>query len=234
MGRKEKWQSLKNKLKSAVFVEIMVWLLVIVVFSFSVNLIFYNHFVRPNLYTIELKDVDGLIKGSPVRFMGLIVGHVRNLKYKPKSIEVEIVVTKKGIKLPKGSFAAVEFFGLAGSKSIEIYPPKDDLVDIGLVPKDFLRLNDMFDAYDYMGKTFASLKSFMDNLSQRTFLEVFDGVAKLTETTKAADSAIDAGQKNKENIDKKVEDIIEGQKKVENVLDKMNKSTNELNKHFKN
>ena len=74
-----------------------------------------------------VKDVDGIIEGSPVRFMGIVIGHVRNLNYTPNAIQVEIIVTKKDVKIPSGSIASVEFTGLAGSKSIELYPPENDL-----------------------------------------------------------------------------------------------------------
>ena len=38
---------------------------------------------------------------------------------------VDFIINQKGIDIPKGSMVTVEFTGLGGSKSIEIYTPKD-------------------------------------------------------------------------------------------------------------
>ena len=127
MNKKQKWLELKKRLNNAVFIEVVVWILVIVVVWILVigvlfgatYTFFYYKFIKPNLYTIVFNDTDGLIKGSPVRFMGLVVGHVRKLTYHKDSIETEIIVTKKGVQIPSGSIASVEFSGIAGSKSIE-------------------------------------------------------------------------------------------------------------------
>ena len=50
--------------------------------------------------------------------MGIIVGHVRNLKRVDDVILCEIVVTKPNTKIPDGAIARVEYNGLGGSKSI--------------------------------------------------------------------------------------------------------------------
>ena len=102
MNKKQKWLELKRKLNNAVFIEIVVWILVISVFCSVTYAIFYHKFIKPNLYTIVFNDTDGLIKGSPVRFMGLVSGHVRKLIYHKDSIEVEIIITKKGAAFNEG------------------------------------------------------------------------------------------------------------------------------------
>ena len=110
---------------------------------------YYHTIVKPNLYTIKFHDIDSIIKGSPVRLMGIIVGHVRNLKRKDDKILCEIVITKPNTRIPDGAVAKVEYNGLGGSKSIEIMPPKTNDPDIkGIIATDALRISDFADAFN--------------------------------------------------------------------------------------
>lgn len=98
---------------------------------------------KPNTYSILFKDVDSLVKGSPVRFMGMNVGHVTRLERKDDYIVCKIRVTKKNVKLPNGTRAKVAFNGLGGSKSVELFPPdKNENNPNGIIAEDFLRIND--------------------------------------------------------------------------------------------
>ena len=87
-----------------------------------------------------MADIDGLIVGSPVNFMGVPVGHVTKLKIvNDDEIFVKFVIKDKSIKLPKGTIANVEFSGLGGSKSIELYPPDKNYVQqYGLDGDDYI------------------------------------------------------------------------------------------------
>jgi phospholipid/cholesterol/gamma-HCH transport system substrate-binding protein len=75
-------------------------------------------------YTVVFKDVDGLGVGSPVRLMGLQVGHVTKLELLESEIYVTFRITEKATNIPHESVATISFTGLAGSKSLEIMPPK--------------------------------------------------------------------------------------------------------------
>lgn len=122
----------------------------------------YTYKSRFNTYQIFLPDVDGLINGSPVKIMGIQVGYVNQIDIVGEDVYVKFVITKPKTKLPQGSTATVEFSGLGGSKSLEIYPPQphsaiSDKLIVARPPKrihDSLGLlNDMFDqitaiAYD--------------------------------------------------------------------------------------
>lgn len=128
--------------KRAIIIEITIWS-VFLTLLFSVALFCYSKiFVEPNVYNIQFKDIDGITKGSPVRFMGLTVGYVRSLKSKDKYINVKILITKKDMKIPNGTIARVEFYGLGASKSIELMPP-DGSCDVGILTGDTIRLNDV-------------------------------------------------------------------------------------------
>ncbi|MBR1942278.1 MCE family protein [bacterium] len=108
----------------AKFLELLIWILF---FSFFAGLIiFYNWYSHTNYnrYHIFLQDVDGIIVGSPVRMSGIQVGYVKHIKFVNDMVYVDFIINQKGIEVPKGSKITVEFNGLGGSKSLEIYTPK--------------------------------------------------------------------------------------------------------------
>lgn len=75
-----------------------------------------------------MQDVDGLTIGSPVKFMGKQVGYVNSLNATDSNVYVSFLINN-GIKLPQNSVITVEFYGIAGSKSLEIMPPDLALED---------------------------------------------------------------------------------------------------------
>ncbi len=150
--KKTKRKKSKNKLKRrktsktmkkrAILIEIFIWSVILAII-FTIAIFSYSKiFVEPNVYTIQFKDIDGITKGSPVRFMGINIGYVRNLKSKDKHVNVQILVTQKDMKIPNGTTARVEFYGLGASKSIELMPP-DGSCDVGILTGDTIRLNDV-------------------------------------------------------------------------------------------
>ena len=233
MNKKQKWLELKKKLNNAVFIEIVVWILVIGVLFGATYTFFYYKFIKPNLYTIVFNDTDGLIKGSPVRFMGLVVGHVRKLTYHKDSIETEIIVTKKGVKIPSGAIASVEFSGIAGSKSIEIMPPKENLSDIGIISKPTLRIGDVMDEYASMGKIFASLKDFVDAINQDNVSKIFGAVKTASSSLKKIDTEIDDTNTKQPELNKKLDNIIKSEKEFEKTLDRANRHAKKIGSYFK-
>lgn len=85
----------------------------------------YNEHIDTHpTYIAKFKDVDGLSIGSPVRFMGVLVGNVNKLELLDSEINVAFRITEKNIIIPDGSFALIQFTGLAGSRSLELIPPK--------------------------------------------------------------------------------------------------------------
>lgn len=83
----------------------------------------YNYRKNFNTYQIFLPDIDGLINGSPVRLMGIQIGYVNQVDIVGDDVYVKFIVTEKGVKIPHSTIATVEFSGLGGSKSLELYPP---------------------------------------------------------------------------------------------------------------
>ena len=111
--------------------ELLIWLIIVLIFV-SLSTIFNIHNEKNDLndYQIFLQDVDGLIVGSPVRIMGIEVGYVKKIKPTNKEVYVKFAITNPDVYIPQGTAATVEFTGMAGSKSLELYPPnKDTYID---------------------------------------------------------------------------------------------------------
>lgn len=154
---------MKNKTdeKSRIFYithsgELLFWLIIIlIIVSFSSITSIWKEQNDENDYQIFLQDVDGLIVGSPVRMMGIEVGHVTKIKPTNEEVYVKFVLTNPDVYIPLGTEATVEFSGMAGSKSLELYlPDKSTYVDksspiLTVMPPKRLHdamglLNDMF------------------------------------------------------------------------------------------
>ena len=111
--------------------EFLIWLIVILIFvSLSSMGIIFKEKHDENDYQIFLQDVDGLIVGSPVRMMGIEVGHVTKIKPIKDEVYVKFILTNPNVYIPQGSSVTVEFSGMAGSKSLELYlPQKGDFIN---------------------------------------------------------------------------------------------------------
>ena len=134
--------------------ELGLWFLILCIFIAGVRIHHYNKEKELVTYQIFMPDVDGLVTGSPVKFMGVQVGYIEKIKIVSDDIYLKIVITDKDVVLPKGSIATVEFNGMGGSKSLEVYPPtKESLATNNIIavqsPKrlndSLWLLNDMFD-----------------------------------------------------------------------------------------
>lgn len=102
--------------------ELIVWLVILVLgFYFFI----YNTTVKENaknIYYMFIDDAAGLVKGSPVRIMGINIGYVRLVKIFDNKVFVSFLVTEDGVKIPQRATATIEFYGLGGSTSLELNP----------------------------------------------------------------------------------------------------------------
>jgi ABC-type transporter Mla subunit MlaD len=156
--------------------ELLIWLLAILflVSIFSVSFM-HNSKNDENDYQVFLPDVDGLIVGSPVRMMGVQVGHVVKIKPVKDEVYVKFILTNPDVYIPQGSQITVEFSGMAGSKSLELYlPDKNTYVDkntpiITVNPPKRLHdaLNLLDDMYKKIGSIINSCSSFGGKLSEQ-------------------------------------------------------------------
>ena len=111
--------------------ELLIWLIVVFIIVAIINTTkMYIESNDENDYQVFLQDVDGLIVGSPVRMMGIEVGHVTKIKPVKDEVYVKFVITTPDVYIPQGTRITVEFSGMAGSKSLELYLPQEgDYID---------------------------------------------------------------------------------------------------------
>lgn len=108
------------------FTELFLWAVLILALILGFTYAFATADEKNHSYYMFFNDVDGLSQGSPVRMMGYKIGYVRDVKVFKDNIFVSFLVTEKNVYIPLGSVARVEFYGLGGSKSLEIEPPEQD------------------------------------------------------------------------------------------------------------
>ena len=104
-------------------IEFSVWVLVLFTALF-IGVYSYSVYVKKNYtYYAFFTDVDGLIKGSPVKMLGYQVGYVSGISLiNDDDVFVSFIITDKDINMPDSMVATVEFTGMGGSKSLELTP----------------------------------------------------------------------------------------------------------------
>lgn len=207
----------KDKEKNLLYInhsgELLIWLLVLLVFAMMFFFSRIGVIHNENEYDIFMPDVDGLIVGSPVRVMGVEVGHITKIKPIKDELFVCFVITDETVKIPQGTQVTVEFNGMAGSKSLELYvPDKNTYVDssvplISVNPPKRLSdatglLNEMFKK---IGNIISVSSRFGAKLSEIDFPEAGKELKDPKEFLKYADNIIDIQQKRVDDLGRKLD-----------------------------
>lgn len=120
-------------------------------------------------------DVDGLIKGSPVKIQGYQVGYVSNIAIVNEDVFITFIITDKKLEMPENLSATIAFTGMGGSKSLELFvPPEGSKAKNYITTIEPRRLQDF---YFYQNQIARNIVTMTTN-----FLEMFD--AKNTELLK--------------------------------------------------
>lgn len=107
--------------------ELLIWGLILLSTIF-VSLYIYNKNIREkHTYYVFFKDVDGLIKGSPVKIQGYQVGYVSNISIVNEEVFITFIITDKELQMPENLTATVAFTGMGGSKSLELFVPPEGI-----------------------------------------------------------------------------------------------------------
>ena len=216
--------------KRAILAEIIVWTIILSIIFCGIIFTYSKLFVEPNVYNIDFKDIDGITKGSPVRFMGINVGYVRKLKSKNKHIQVQIIITQKDMKIPNGTVARVEFYGLGGSKSIELMPP-DGSCDVGIVTGDTIRINDVAQEAIGLVEIMEQIEKYIKGLDKAGMEKFLDGI-KNTNDNKIKEIGNEIQNINK-NMTNKIENLKNEQNQMVQTIQRVGKNINKLNEFIK-
>ena len=202
-------------------VEILIIVFVIFLVLLGISFAFNKHY-KTHLYKLNFQDVDGIIKGSPVKFMGVVVGHVSNLKYENKEILASILITKKGIDIPACSTAKVEFTGIVGSKSIEIMPPTDEECEEKIVTYNPLRINEFFNSIQIYNRALEGIDNGLKKFSNENVEYVLSKISKDPDF-KIIDKIIMNTDKIQGNITRTIQKVIKSEEKAIHEIDIINK-----------
>ena len=217
-------------MKKPIVIEILIWISILLT-AIGVGIYAYiKTFVEPNVHIIQFKDIDGITKGSPVRFMGINIGYVRALKSKDKHVNVQILITKKGMEIPNGTLARVEFYGLGGSKSIELMPP-DSSCEVGILTGNTIRLNDVaHEAISLVG-IIEMVEKYVKNINEKSVQKF------LTEIKSLNDEKIKNVGNEFDNIEggisEKFETIKTKQRETTQKIKDVNNNVEKLNEFIK-
>lgn len=161
----------KDDMHKYIWIELGIWFVILCITVFAIRYVKYRHMRELKVYQIFMQDVDGLIVGSPVKFMGVQVGYIQKIKIVGDDVYVKFILEEKDLKIPAGSIATVEFSGLGGSKSIEISPPTEESLNTGklIVINNTKRIHDSLgllnDMFDKIGSLAARSSYFIKQIS---------------------------------------------------------------------
>lgn len=200
-------------IRKYVWIELAIWFVILCLVVFGIRIYKYQQQKDYKTYQIFMQDVDGLIVGSPVKFMGVQVGYIQKIKLVGDDVYIKFVMNEKEIQIPTGSIATVEFNGLGGSKSLEIYPPTNQSLSTGklIVVNSPKRIHDSLGLLNQMFDKIGSLTS-----RGSYFVKQISGMSPITPTLNNNRKEI----KNALNV-------------IDNWLDKCENCRKKLNKNIK-
>lgn len=211
--KKAERQSRKSKIRR---IELGIWLTIILVTILLGVFLIIRHEKSFETHKIIMPDVDGLIVGSPVNMMGIPIGYITKTKIiNDEEVVVKFKITSKEVHIPKGTTATVEFSGLGGSKSLELYPPDDDK----MIAKDLItnpnghilverpkRLRDclvlLFQMYQTIMNMIYSVTAFNNELSTTNVMPVRNNPTEMIQFMNYADTWIDNSHKSLDTFKK--------------------------------
>jgi ABC-type transporter Mla subunit MlaD len=194
--------------------EFVIWL--IIVAAIVLGLRFHNYQKQKEFknYQIFMEDVDGLIVGSPVRFLGVQVGHVKKIHILSTDVYVKFVITQKDLVLPVGAIATIEASGLGGSKAIEIYPPdKKNPTDKIISVKEPTRLSKVMGLFDALFRELDAVITAVAGASRQFDEMVPESMRQNVVTPAEADEKLN-------NINKSLDSAINSRKNFMKMFEK--------------
>lgn len=157
--------------------ELFVWGLILFSIIFTCGYINQKKIEENSTYYVFFKDVDGLIKGSPVKIQGYQIGYISNIELMEDQAFITFVVTDKNIEMPNKLSASIAFTGMGGSKSLELFvPPPNAKEKNYITTKEPRRINDFYMYQNQIAKLLVSMTGdFMQMFNDRniTILKTF-------------------------------------------------------------
>lgn len=151
--------------------EIILWIVLCCVPAFFVASLLHPDLAVKKHLTVYFYDIDGVIVGTPVNFIGYNIGYVKDIKVDGSKIKLDVAITKKDVTLPRCTDARIDEAGLGGSRSIEIVPCQDQYKDPGVYTKRPKKLNELLADFDNFSK---ALTEGMGNMYMGLYASIGD------------------------------------------------------------
>ena len=188
--------------------ELLIWLVIVLIIVAVSTITYVSNSQKDNDYNIFMNDVDGLIVGSPVRMMGIEVGHVTKIKPTNGEVYIKFLITDKNLTLPQGTIATVEFSGMAGSKSLELYLPDSNTYIDNNVPMITVnppkRLHDaaglLNDMFDKLNSILSNSSSFGNQIQKMDLPKVNSNGQNMNDFLKFADDMVNESNAKAEKL----------------------------------
>jgi len=199
-------------MKKAVLIEIIILSVVILSLSFFITSSVIEKFELQKVYHVVFYDVDGLVVGSPIKMMGVDVGHVTKLQSLYDEVHIDFIVTQENIYIPNGTVATVSFSGLAGSRALELLPPNKESGIKGMIVQEPIRLNKALNLQNVIaealtGSSKAILYYLSENSKNKTVRDIHSMAHKTFDFGNKMDKVDDKIEKADKNISKKVKNV---------------------------
>jgi hypothetical protein len=131
--------------------EIFVWAVIFLIPAFFILTLLHPDLKAQKYYNVDFYDVNGVIVGSPVNFIGYNVGYVKKIKVLEDKVNVNIAITHKDFVMPKCTVIKVEESGLGGSRSLEVFPCDGSEKQNGIYTQTPKRITEILqDACDFI------------------------------------------------------------------------------------
>ena len=204
------------------WIEFIIWLIIIALCVFGIRYHHHKSQEQYRSYQIFMNDVDGLIVGSPVRFLGIQIGHVTKIQLVSSDvysdIYVKFIITQKDLTLPTGAIATVEGSGLGGSKSLEIYPPAEtNKIDKIIAAQDSIRLNRVISLFEGIFRNVDQIFTTLGHAGKE-----ISSVPKIQNIKNNVVTPVDMNQ-NLEELNNKLDKLIQEEQKLNKKMEKFQK-----------
>ena len=214
-------------MKKAYIIEVAIFIFLLSILTLLGIKIFKHTFDIGTTYHVAFRDIDSIVVGSPVKLLGVDIGHVTKLKSASDIIYVDFVISDPKLKLPEGTTASIEFFGIAGSRSIALTPPDKNSTEKGIIIKEPIRIGDAFDIMaKFIRATMVSIGGLYEFAKDKDRATV-DRMTKnfLITTSQADDKVINVTNKIEKggtNLRKTLTNTTDGMEKINNHIESLN------------
>lgn len=218
-----------QKLRLGIFLVVTIGILLIMVGLFTSQQLFKER----DLYNISYSgvSVSGLEVGSPVKFLGIKVGSVQDIKIDPEDVNQVIVkvALKPGTPIKQDAQADIATVGITGLKTIEIRGGSNDAPEVaegGQIPAGTSMTEEITGKAEVIAE---KVESVLNNLQQFTQPNKLNKIAYMADSIMVTAQHISRLTSRADIFLGKLNDVVDANREQ---IDKTIASTGEISEHL--